>query len=420
MVQHGHVDWIIWLILAGRGWGKTRTGAEDVVKYGLEHPGSRIALVAPTYGDGRDTMVEGESGIMSILPQRLLSDWNRSIGELILTNGTRMKIFTAERPERLRGPQHHRAWCEELAAWEYLQDTWDMLMFGLRLGQNPQVVITTTPKPLKFIRRLIQRGATPAGGVVITRGSTFENARNLARATLQELREAYQGTRLGRQELDAEVLEDVEGALWRESDIEDNRLQMYLVPDEEQLLGRVVVAVDPAVTSNLTSDETGIVVVGLSRGPCPLCYMCEEPHGFVLEDASGRYTPGEWGARVVQVYDRWKADRVVAEVNNGGDLVITNLNAVRANLPTATVRASKGKYARAEPVAALYERRKIHHLGADFGELEEQMLTWTAEEKGWSPDRMDALVWGLSYLMVPSSRTAVVAQAQDTRHRGRR
>src|SRR5688500_9830319 len=220
----GHFAWFIWLILSGRGWGKTRTGAEDVVDYALNHPKSRIALVAPTYADGRDTMVEGESGVLGVLPSKLIADWNRSIGELILTNGSRMKIFSAEKPERLRGPQHHRAWCDEIAAWAYLQETWDMLRFGLRLGKNPQVIITTTPKPLDFIRALVKRaGLGREGAVVKTTGSTFENAKNLARAALAELKSVYANTRMGRQELDGEVLEDIEGALWTHSMIEIGR-----------------------------------------------------------------------------------------------------------------------------------------------------------------------------------------------------
>ncbi|MGZ6376668.1 MAG: terminase large subunit domain-containing protein, partial [Ktedonobacterales bacterium] len=200
--------WNIWLILAGRGWGKTRTGAEDVKAYGLTHPDSRIAIVAPTYADARDTCIEGDSGLLRILPRNALKTWNRSLGELELTNGTRYKLFSADEPDRLRGPQHHRAWCDELAAWKYT-DTWDQLLFGLRLGTHPQIVATTTPRPVKLIRDLVERS-----DVHVTRGNTFDNAANLAPAALEQLRAKYSGTRLGRQELFAEILGDTPGALW--------------------------------------------------------------------------------------------------------------------------------------------------------------------------------------------------------------
>jgi phage terminase large subunit-like protein len=422
LAERGHYDWLIWLILAGRGWGKTRTGAEDVVKFALEHPGSRIALVAATYADGRDTMVEGESGILGILPKSLIQDWNRSIGELILTNGSTMKIFTAEKPERLRGPQHHRAWADELAAWEYLQETWDMMMFGLRLGELPQVIITTTPKPLRFIRKLIARSRTKAGGVVVTSGSTFENAKNLARTALQELKETYLGTKMGRQELYAEVLDEIEGALWTQANIDDHRVELYMAPNVMEDLGRVVVGVDPAVTSKETSDSNGIVIAGVTKGPCPYCHRAEQPHVVVLEDATiGRASPNTWANRVAAKYREWRADRVVPEVNNGGELVETVMQAAHPNLPVKAVHASRGKTKRAEPVAALYEKGKVHHLGNGFAQLEDQMTTWVQDDKeAESPDRMDALVWAITDLMLPSEPTRKVGQAADHRHKGRR
>lgn len=423
LAERGHYDWQIWLILAGRGWGKTRTGAEDVIKFALENPGCRIALVAPTYSDGRDTMVEGESGILALLPSSLVDDWNRSIGELVLVNGSRMKIFTSEKPERLRGPQHHRAWADELAAWEYLQDTWDMMMFGLRLGENPQVIITTTPKPLKFLRELRKRAEDPKRGVIITSGSMYENAKNLARAALQELKEAYEGSRLGRQELRGEILDDVEGALWQQHDIDDYRIPDYLIPEPFDVMGRTVVGVDPAVSSKATSNETGIVVVAKTRGTCPFCHKATGAHALVLDDRSKKGTPLEWGMAVVKAYDDWKVDRIVVEKNQGGDLVISNLRTIRDGLSIQDVTATRGKVLRAEPVAALYQQGKVHHIGHALGDLEEQLTTWDPEGKEGkdeSPDRLDALVWALTKLMVPSVVTGTVSKMKDRRGKGRR
>jgi phage terminase large subunit-like protein len=419
--EHGHYGWFIWLILSGRGWGKTRTGAEDVVKYALENPGCRIALVAPTFSDGRDTMVEGESGVLGVLPSALLGDWNRSIGELVLVNGSRMKIFSAEKPERLRGPQHHRAWCDEVASWEYMQETWDMLMFGLRLGKNPQVIITTTPKPVNFIRALVKRASSPAGAVVKTTGSTFENSKNLARAALAELRAVYAGTRIGRQELEGEVLEDVEGALWSQSMIDEDRLQTWQMPEPFDILGRTVVAVDPAVTSNPDSDDTGIIVVGLTRGRCPFCHRAEVPHALVLEDFTGKYSPLEMSAQVRVAYELWKADRIVVEVNQGGDHVKSNLVGSALNLPVSDVWAVKSKILRAEPVYALYERHIVHHWsGEDLNALEREMTSWDPTMKNQpSPNRLDALVYALTELLLPKTG-APPGPVRDGRHRGRR
>lgn len=419
--EHGHYGWFIWLILSGRGWGKTRTGAEDVVKFALEHPGCRIALVAPTFSDGRDTMVEGESGVLGVLPSALLGDWNRSIGELVLTNGSRMKIFSAEKPERLRGPQHHRAWCDEVASWEYMQETWDMLMFGLRLGKNPQVIITTTPKPVAFIRKLVARAMDRTGGVVKTTGSTFENSKNLAQAALSELRSVYEGTRIGRQELEGEVLEDVEGALWSQLMIDQDRLQTWLMPEPFDILGRTVVAVDPAITSNPDSDETGIIVVALTRGACRFCHRAEKPHAIVLEDFTGIYSPLEMAAQVRLAYDKWKCDRVVVEVNQGGDHVKQNLVGGDINLPVTEVWAVKSKILRAEPVYALYERHIVHHwAGCDLNKLEREMTSWDPTLKNQpSPNRLDALVYAATDLLLPKTG-APPGPVRDGRHRGRR
>lgn len=368
-------DWDSWLILAGRGWGKTRTGAEDVAWYGERNPGARIAVVAPTAADARDTCVEGESGLLSVLPVESVRTWNRSLGELILVNDTRFKLFSAEEPERLRGPQHHRAWCDELGAWKY-PETWDQLLFGLRLGTHPQTVVTTTPKPNALVKALVAHPKTQ-----ITRGSTYDNAANLAPAALARLREKYEGTRLGRQELHAEILGDLPGALWSQATLDTYR-------KSAAECDRIVVAVDPAASNNPDSDEHGIIVAGR-----------EGQEGRVLQDASLQGSPTDWARRVISLYRSWAADAVVVEVNQGGDMVRHTLQTIDPNVNVIEVRASRGKHVRAEPIAALYEQGRIAHVG-QFPELEGQMTQMTIHgyEGAGSPDRVDALVWALSDL----------------------
>jgi predicted phage terminase large subunit-like protein len=373
-------DWLTWLILAGRGWGKTRTGAEDVAHYGQQHPGSRIAIVAPTFADGRDTCIEGDSGLRGVLPPEAIDTWNRSMGELILRNGSRYKLFSAEEPERLRGPQHHRAWCDEVGAW-VTDATWDQLMFGLRLGLRPQVVVTTTPKPRPLIKKLIAEPTT-----VVTRGSTFDNAANLASVALNQLKQKYEGTRLGRQELYAELLTDTPGALWTRTMLDAARWDGAAPP-----MRRVVVAVDPSGSDGTTGDLQGIVVAGVG----------EDGRGYVIEDASMQGSPADWGRRVAEVFRKHKADRVVAEKNFGGAMVEAVLRAAAPNLPITMVTASRGKVVRAEPVAALYEQGRVSHLGG-FPFLEDQMVQMTGlgfTGRG-SPDRLDALVWAFTDLML--------------------
>jgi phage terminase large subunit-like protein len=372
--------WSLWLILAGRGWGKTRTGAEDVGGYGQENPGSRIAVIAPTIADARDTCVEGESGLLSVIPRHAVATWNRSIGELILNNGTRYKLFSAEEPERLRGPQHHRAWADELAAWKNQQATWDQLMFGLRLGQDPRVIATTTPKPTPLIRRLVSDPTT-----LITKGSTFDNAANLAPAAIAQLRARYEGTRLGRQELEAELLTDTPGALWTRAMVEAAYCET--VP----AMRRVVVAVDPSGSDGETGDLQGIVVCGLGM----------DDRGYVLEDGSIRGSPDEWGRQTARLFEKHRADRVVAERNFGGAMVESVLRTAAPNLPVTLVTASRGKAVRAEPIAALYEQGRIGHLKG-FPELEDQLCEMTTGGfvGSGSPDRLDAMVWGFSELFV--------------------
>lgn len=368
-------EWTVWLYSGGRGAGKSRAGAEWVHEQ-VAAGARRIALVGPTAGDVRDVMVEGESGILNCGPIR--PTYEPSKRRVTWPNGAIATTYSADEPDRLRGPQHDAAWCDEIAAWRY-PAAWDMLMLGLRLGSDPRVVATTTPKPVKLVRDLMQTA-------VITRSTTYDNLMNLAPTFREQILSRYEGTRLGRQELLAELLEDVPGALWTRDLIERSRGD---APD----LSRIVVAIDPAVTSGEDSDSTGIIVVGVLANT-----------GYVLEDLSGRFPPEQWARLAVDAYERWGADRIVAEANNGGDLVGSVLRAVSPNIPVRLVRASRGKRARAEPVSALYEQGRIIHAGT-FPELEDELCVWTPDTTE-SPDRMDALVWGLSDLMLTKSKQA--------------
>lgn len=378
-------EWRVWLLLGGRGFGKTRTGAELVRTRAVSGSARRIALVAPTGADARNVMVEGESGILTISPPHERPSYEPSKRRLTWPNGAVATLFSADEPERLRGPQHDLAWCDELAAWRY-PAAWDMLMLGLRLGRDPRVVVTTTPRPIHLIRMLL---ADPM--VVVTRGRTVENRDNLAAAFLEQIIRHYEGTRLGRQELDAELLEDVPGALWSRAIIEAGRVSGH--PE----LRRVVVAIDPAAASGEHADETGIVVAGGDANG----------HAYVLADISGRYAPAEWARAAITAYYTHAADRIVAEVNNGGEMVEAMLRMIDPNVSFRAVRAARGKTIRAEPVAALYEQGRVRHVGA-FPRLEDQMCAFAARAQGTfdrrmtgrSPDRVDALVWAITELLV--------------------
>jgi predicted phage terminase large subunit-like protein len=379
--------WRVWLLLAGRGFGKTRSGAEWVRAQAESGAARRIALVAPTARDARLVMVEGESGLLAIASDRQRPVFEPSKRQLTWPNGAIATLFSADEPDRLRGPQFDAAWCDELAAWRY-PAAWDMLMMGLRLGQNPRVVVTTTPKPVKLIRALL---ASP--DCAVTRGGTRENEDNLAPGFLAAILKQYEGTRLGRQELDAELLEDMPGALWSRERIECARV------DETPVLRRVVVAIDPAASAGEDSDETGIVVAALGQ----------DSHGYVLDDLSGRFSPHDWASRALEAYRARRADRIVAEVNNGGAMVEATLRVLDAGVSYKPVHASRGKLARAEPVAALYEQGRVHHVGA-FPALEDQMCAFTGGPMAHlaSPDRVDALVWALSELMLNSAEPGLL------------
>lgn len=372
-------DWTTWVVLAGRGFGKTRTGAEWV-RQQLATGKSRIALVAATAADARDVMVEGESGLLAVYPPSQRPEYKPSLRRVTWPDGRIATTYSADEPDRLRGPQHDCAWADEVGAWRY-GEALDMLRLGLRLGADPRLIVTTTPKPTTLIRRLIDDPSS-----VVTRGSTFDNAGNLSETFIAGIRKRYEGTRLGRQELYAEVLTDTPGALWTRANIDDHRRP------KPTTLTRVVVAIDPAVSANENSDETGIVVVGVG----------EDGHGYVLEDLSCRVSPDAWARRAVDAYHRHRADRIVAEVNQGGDLVESVIRTVDRDVPYRSVRASRGKATRAEPVAALYEQARVHHC-AVYDTLEDQMVTFVPEQSTASPDRVDALVWALTDLILAAS-----------------
>ncbi len=381
-------DWHTWLALSGRGFGKTRMGAEDCVDYARRHPGSRQALIGEDFGAGRDVMVEGESGILSVLPEACVQNWNRSIGQLTFANGSRADVFSADKPDDLRGPQFHRAWVDELAKMRYQRAVWDMLAFAMRLGDRPQVVVTTTPRPTELILELVGDPST-----YVTRGSTYENADNLAESFLAQVTAKYEGRALGRQELYAELIMDYEGALVRRAWIEH-------VPSAPPL-DQIAVAIDPstwgpeagvAYEDTGHGVETGIVAVGRSF----------DGDAFVLEDASMRGSPQDWASRALDLYHRLDADALVVEVNVG-PWVISLLRGVEQTrgLPPARVvnvrpGRGEGKAIRLEPVAGLYELGQIKHVG-HFPLLEDQLVSWDPRQR-WSPDRIDALVHAVAWL----------------------
>jgi phage terminase large subunit-like protein len=379
-------DWATWLILAGRGFGKTRTGAEWVRAEVESGRRARLALVAETAADARDVMVEGESGLLAVSPPWFRPRYEPSKRRVTWPNGAIATTYSAEDPDQLRGPQHDGAWCDEPGKWKYPVDTWDNLQFGLRLGANPQTVATTTPRRTPLIRALLADAT-----VHITRGTTYDNRPNLPAKFFRSIIRKYEGTTLGRQELHAEVLEDVPGALWTRAALEQHRVA------QAPALQRIVVGVDPAITSTEDSDETGIIVAGVG----------DDEQGYVLSDKSLRDTPQKWAEAVRGAYHLWRADRVIAEANQGGEMVRHTLRTVDAGLPVTLVHATRGKYTRAEPISALYEQGRVHHVGT-LAVLEDQLCTWVPGDADSpdSPDRLDALVWALSSLMIADEWTS--------------
>lgn len=384
-------EWLTWLVLAGRGFGKTRCGSEWVRSIATGKtplaPGShnRIAIVAETAADARDVLVEGDSGILSVHPADFRPNYEPSKRRLTWPNGAVATLYNAVEPDQLRGPQHDAAFCDELAKWRYARETWDQLQFGLRLGAKPRQVITTTPRPIPVLKEILASSTT-----VPTRGSTFENAANLAPSFLTQIVGRYEGTRLGRQELNAEILDDLPGALWSRDDIDARRLTT--APE----LQRVVVAVDPSGTKGASDDGDDIGIVVAGKGI--------DGRGYVLADRTCKLSPDGWGRRAVAAYQEFRADRIVAERNFGGAMVEHVIRTIDPRVSYKEVTASRGKVARAEPVAALYEQKRVSHVGS-MPELEDQMCQ--IDVSGYvgegSPDRADALVWALTELMVDGS-----------------
>jgi phage terminase large subunit-like protein len=386
--------WKVWLLNCGRGFGKTRTGTEWVreqIKLGYQ----RVAAVGPTKGSVRQVMIDGESGLLSVchagdktydgvtLGKPVWSPTNNTV---TWANGAKVEVFSAEDPERLRGPQFEKAWCDEICAWTRRDETWDMLQFCMRLGDNPQIVVTTTPKPDKLIRSLTSPEMVASGKVVITQGTSYDNSDNIDLDALKQ----YEGTRLGRQELYAEILTEAAGALWNKDMLEACQAPEITDPVAfSKDLVRIVVSIDPAVTSNKHSDLTGIIVAGIDING----------KAFVLEDATGSYTPEAWATKAIGLYEKYQADRIVAERNQGGDMVRHTLKTVDETIPITLVHASRGKYARAEPVSALYEQGKVFHVKG-LMDLEDQMVTWEPLEAIGSPDRLDAMVWAITNLLL--------------------
>lgn len=360
--------WRTWLILAGRGYGKTRTGAETVRIWSKSY--RYVNIIGATADDARDIMIDGESGILAVCPPNERPRYVKSERRLEWPSGCVSLIFTADEPERLRGKQSDKLWADELAAWRY-SESWDQAMFGLRLGDNPQAIVTTTPKPTKIIKDLMKDPDT-----YLTRGTTYENRVNLAPAFFSQIIRKYEGTRLGRQELNAEILDDNPDALWQRSWIDDNRVTK--IPD----LSLVVVGVDPSATS--TGDEAGIVVAGRSG-----------EDAYILDDLTIQGSPHTWATAAVTAFNRWKANYIAAEGNNGGEMISELIHTVAPGVPVHIVHASRGKYTRAEPVSSLYEQNRGRHFGS-FSALEDEMCQWEPGKD--SPNRMDALVWAVTGL----------------------
>lgn len=376
-------EWDYWLFLGGRGGGKTRSGAEWI-RQKVESC-RRIAFVGATAASVRDVMIKGESGIIEVFPKAQRPVYRSSKRLIEFHNGAQALLFSAETPDQLRGPQFDAAWCDELCSWKYIDETWDMLQFGLRLGNHPQAIITSTPRPLQILKELMKNPRT-----VVTKCTTYDNRANLASTYIEHIISKYEGTRLGRQELNAEIIDDNPAALWKREWIENNRV--LKCPE----LKRITVSVDPAVTATKKSDETGITVQGIGV----------DGQFYLLDDCSVKSaSPDEWAKAVVTAYNKYKADCVVCESNQGGDMVISTIKTVGSTVNVKKIYASRGKTVRAEPVSALSEQGRVHHVGV-FPLLEDQLCQWDSSET-YSPDRLDAFVHGINELnQRPEKKTA--------------
>lgn len=375
-------NWRTWLIMAGRGFGKTRTGAETIRQWVQQGIYKRIALIAHTESEGRDVMIEGVSGLLDVHPKDERPHYEPSKRRLTWPNGAIATLFSSENVEQLRGPQFDCAWIDELAKFRTMEEVWDQLSFALRLGPLPRILITTTPRPAKLINKLMQ---SSKDWIHITKGSTFENAPNLSPHYIEEMKSRFEGSRLGAQELYGKILSHQEGALWSYDLIDSCKV------DQLPPMQRVIIAIDPAITSHGDSDETGIVVAGIDN--------CQK--AFILADLSGKYKPSVWAQKALDAYHFYQADTIVAEVNQGGDLVASMISTLDPTIPFKALHATRGKAVRAEPVACLYEQGRIfHHRFGKLEVLEEQMCSFTPAHSKKSPDRMDALVWAITELCI--------------------
>lgn len=370
-------DWYIWMMLAGRGFGKNWAGSNWFIDRHATGDIKNSAVVAATASDLRRYCIEGPSGILALAPSWFYPDYQPSKSKLVWPNGGTTLLYTSEKPERLRGPNFELAWVDELASWKYVEETWSMLQLCLRIG-SPQVLITTTPKPKKLLRDLIKRLGVD---VAVTRGSTYDNKLNLSKKFLEEINTQYKGTRLERQEIFGEILDEFEGALWNYKLLDECRVT------EHPIFNRCGVGVDPAITAHEDSDKTGIVSGGIANG-----------QGYITGEYSLRGSPEAWARKVIAVYKETGADFIVAEKNQGGDMVEATIKAVDPNANVRLVHASRGKITRAEPIAAMYEQHRIHHVGT-FADLEDEMCLFLPGEPKVSPDSTDALVWLMSELM---------------------
>lgn len=385
-------DWMTWLVLAGRGFGKTRTGAEWVRDEVTEGRAGRIALIAETQKDLEEVMVFGDSGLNSVFPPHQRPKITKKPVRIEFHTGAVAFGYNATEPDQLRGPQFDLAWGDELAKWRYARETWDQLQFGLRLGNKPRQIITTTPRPIPVLKEILAAETT-----IVTRGITTDNRANLAPSFIKTIVDKYAGTRLGRQELSAEILDDVPDALWTRAALDRDRRKADQVPP----LNRIVVAIDPAAKLNEMPEEgaaTGIVVAGVG----------EDGRGYVLDDATCRESPNGWARKAIACFDRYEGDCIIGEVNNGGDMVESTIKVVRPGVPFKAVHASRGKWTRAEPIAALYEQGRISHVGT-FAPLEDEMVNFGPNGMAGdaSPDRVDALVWALTELFPAMVKKAV-------------